>query len=81
MNIEQIIFNILNKNSQAWIRYWKQEEISGMTLPGEYIVIRSHFLASNTLVEIMGTGFKIETISSKQIGADTYCDVLFKREI
>lgn len=81
MNIEQIIFNIHNKNSQAWIRYWKQEEISGMTLPGEYIVIRSHFLISNTLVEIMEAGFKIETINSSLIGADAYCDVLFKREI
>lgn len=58
MNIEQIIFNIFNKNSQAWIRYWKQEEISGMTLPGEYIVIRSHFLTSNTLVKLWNLGLK-----------------------
>lgn len=78
MSIEQIIFNILKENPQAWVRYWKSEEISGMTLPGEYIEIRSHFLTSNTLVEIMEAGFKIETIGSKQIGPDAYCDVLFK---
>ncbi|WP_106832202.1 hypothetical protein [Parabacteroides pacaensis] len=81
MSIEQIIFNILNKNPQAWVRYWKQKEISGLTLPGEYIEIRSHFLSANTLLEILEAGFKIKTIGSKQIGPDAYCDVLFKREI
>lgn len=81
MSIEQIIFNILKENPQTWVRYWKSEEISGMTLPGEYVLIRSYFLTSNTLVEILESGFKIESISSKQIGPEAYCDVLFKREI
>lgn len=81
MNIEQIIFNILKENPQTWVRYWKSEEISGMTLPGEYIEIRSHFLTSNALHEILEAGFKIQTISSKQTGPDAYCDVLFKCEI
>ncbi|WP_106827669.1 hypothetical protein [Parabacteroides pacaensis] len=81
MNIEQIIFNILQENPQAWVRYWKNKEISGISLPGEYIEIRSHFLSANTLLEILEAGFKIQTISSKQIGPDSYCDVLFKREI
>lgn len=81
MSIEQIIFNILKENPQTWVRYWKSEEISGMTLPGEYIEISSHFLTSKTLVEILEAGFKIETIRSTQIAPDSYCDVLFKREI
>lgn len=81
MNIEQIIFNILSNNSQTWVRYWKQKEVSGMAFPGEYIEIRSHFLTSNTLVEILEAGFKIQAISPTQISPDVYCDVLFKREI
>lgn len=27
MNVEQIIFNILNKSAHTWVRYWKQKEI------------------------------------------------------
>lgn len=43
MNVEQIIFNILNKSAHAWVRYWKQKEISGLTMPGEYVEIRCSF--------------------------------------
>ena len=25
MNVEQIIFNILNKSAHTWVRYWKTE--------------------------------------------------------
>lgn len=81
MSIEQIIFNILNKNSQTWVRYWKQKEISGMTLPGEYVEIRSHFLTNDMLQGILEAGFKIQTIRSKKIDADAYCDVVLMRKI
>lgn len=81
MNIEQIIFNILNKSAHRWIRYWKQKEISGLTMPGEYVEIRSSFLSSIDLIEILKAGFKIKTICSKKIDADAYCDILLMREI
>ena len=35
MSIEQIIFNLLNKNAHTWVRYWQQKEMSGLTMPGE----------------------------------------------
>ena len=47
MDIEKIIFNIANYGAHTWVRYWVQEEISGLTLPGEYIAIRGSFLADN----------------------------------
>lgn len=81
MNIEQIIFNILNKSAHTWVRYWKQKEISGLTLPGEYIEIRCSFLSDIELLEILEAGFKIKTIWAKKIDADAYCDVLLMREI
>lgn len=52
MDIEKIIFNIANYGVHTWVRYWVQEEISGLTLPGEYIAIRGSFLADNLLTEI-----------------------------
>mgnify|MGYP006888188831 CR=1 FL=1 len=45
MSIEQIIFNLLNKNAHTWVRYWQQKEMSGLTMPGEYIEIRTFFLS------------------------------------
>lgn len=81
MNIEQIIFNILNKSAHTWVRYWKQKEISGLTLPGEYIEIRCSFLSDIELLEILEAGFKIKTIWAKKIDADVYCDVLLMRKI
>lgn len=32
MSIEQIIFNLLNKNAHTWVRYWQQKEMSGLTM-------------------------------------------------
>lgn len=81
MNVEQIIFNILNKSAHTWVRYWKQKEISGLTLPGEYIEIRCSFLSDIELLEILEAGFKIKTIWAKKIDADVYCDVQLMREI
>lgn len=81
MSIEQILFNILNKSSQTWVRYWKQKEISGMTLPGEYVEIRSHFLTNDMLQGVLEAGFKIQTIRSKKIDADAYYDVVLMRKI
>lgn len=80
-SIEQIIFNILNKSAHTWVRYWKQKEMSGLTMPGEYIEIRSSFLSSTEILQILEAGFKIESIHSKKIDADAYCDVLLMREI
>ena len=34
MSIEQIIFNLLNKNAHTWVRYWQQKEMSGLTMYG-----------------------------------------------
>jgi len=81
MNIEQIIFSIISISSHRWVRYWKNKEISGITLPGEYIEIRCSFLASDTLDPLLENGFKINTIKSIKINADSYCDVLLKREL
>ena len=81
MNIEQIIFNILNKSAHTWVRYWKQKEISGLTMPGEYVEIRCSFLSDIELLEILEAGFTIKTIWAKKIDADVYCDVLLMRKI
>lgn len=80
MNIEQIIFNLLNKSAHTWVRYWKQKEMSGLTMSGEYIEIRSFLLSGTELIEFLEAGFKIKTICSKKIDADAYCDVLLIRE-
>lgn len=81
MKIEQIIFNIINNSVYTWVRYWKQEDISGLTMPGEYIEIRSNFLSRKTLQELTNVGFNIESIQPQKINADNYCDVLLKREL
>lgn len=44
MNIEQIIFNIMKSNAHTWVRYWLSKEVS-VTLPGEYVEIRSSYLS------------------------------------
>ena len=81
MNVEQIIFNILNKSAHTWVRYWKQKEISGLTMPGEYVEIRCSFLSDIELLEILEAGFVIKKIWAKKIDADAYCDVLLMRKI
>lgn len=81
MKIEQIIFNIINNSVYTWVRYWKQKEISGLTMLGEYIEIRSNFLSRKTLKELYDAGFNIESIKPQKINADNYCDVLLKREL
>lgn len=81
MNIEQIIFNIIKDSAHRWIRYWKTNELSGTTFPGEYIEIRCSFLSDQTLNPLLANGFKVDKISSKRIDADAYCDVLLKREL
>ena len=81
MNVEQIIFNILNKSAHTWVRYWKQKEISGLTMPGEYVEIRCSFLSDIELLEILEAGFAIKTIWAKKIDADAYCDDLLMRKI
>ena len=75
MNIEKIIFNLLS--AHRWVRYWIQKEIVGLTMPGEYVEIRSSFLSDKDLADILEAGFKIKSICSKKIDADAYNDVLF----
>lgn len=81
MNIEQIIFNLLNNNPHAWVRYWVQKEMSGLTIPCEYIEIRSSFLSDVDLADILEAGFKIKIISLKRIDTDAYCDIQLMRNI
>lgn len=80
MSIEQIIFNHLNKSAHTWVRYWKQKEMSGLTMPGEYVEIRTFFLSGIALSDFLEAGFKINIIQSKKIDADAYCDILLMRE-
>lgn len=79
MNIEKIIFNLLS--AHRWVRYWIQKEIVGLTMPGEYVEIRSSFLSDTDLADILKVGFKIKSICSKKIDADAYNDVLLMREL
>ena len=72
MSIEQIIFNLLNKNAHTWVRYWQQKEMSGLTMPGEYIEIRTFFLSGIELSDFLEAGFKINKIQSQKIDADAY---------
>lgn len=58
MDIEKIIFNIANYGACTWVRYWIQKEISGLTLPGEYIAIRGSFLADDLLMDILKLALK-----------------------
>lgn len=81
MNIEQIIFNIIKSNSQTWVRYFYVEKTNGMTMPGEYVVLRSSFLTHKHLNELFEAGFKIEKIETQKINNEAFCDVLLKREI
>ena len=79
MSIEQIIFNLLNKNAHTWVRYWQQKEMSGLTMPGEYIEIRTFFLSGIELSDFFAAGFKINKIQSQKIDADAYCDILLNK--
>lgn len=79
MNIEQIIFKLFS--AHRWVRYWKQKEIIGLTMPGEYVEIRSVFLSDTDLADILEAGFKIKRICSKKIDADAYDDILLMREV
>ena len=79
MSIEQIIFNLLNKNAHTWVRYWQQKEMSGLTMPGEYIEIRTFFLSGIELSDFLEAGFKIKKIQSQKIDADAYCDILLNK--
>ena len=66
MSIEQIIFNLLNKKAHTWVRYWKEKETSGLTMPGEYIEIRTFFLSGIELSDFLEAGFKINKIQSQK---------------
>jgi hypothetical protein len=71
----------MNRSTHNWVRYWKNEKISGTTMPGEDIEIRSSFILKEMLREFFEAGFEIETILPKKIDADSYCDILLKRQI
>lgn len=77
--MEQIIFNLIKDSHHTWVRYFMVKEVTGITLPGEYVEIRSSFLDGEKLKGLLDVGFEIETIRSQKINADSYCDVLLKR--
>lgn len=79
--MEQIIFNILKSSSRYWIRYFRVDKLEGMTLPGEYIEIRVHYVNGRDLKELFDAGFEIDRVQSKKIDADCSCDILLKREL
>lgn len=79
--MEKIIFNILNSSAHNWVRYWIEKEMSGLSMPGEYISIRSHYLPGKVLQDLFDADFKIECITPKKIDADAYCDILLKRKL
>jgi hypothetical protein len=81
MNIQEIIFNIISKSPQLWIRYWVTKESTGISFRGEYVEIRSSYISDTTLKELLDNGFKIETIRTQKINADVYSDVLLKKRI
>ena len=74
MSIEQIIFNLLNKNAHTWVRYWQQKEMSGLTMPGEYIEIRTFFLSGIELSDFLEARFKINNNPyGESHRTDRYC--------
>lgn len=81
MEIQEIIFQIIEDHPQMWVRYFKKTEHSGLTSPGEYVALRSGYIGSKTLDNLFQEGFKIETITTQKINADIYSDVLLKRDI
>jgi hypothetical protein len=81
MDIKDIIFQIITTNAHNWVRYWVNEELSGVTLPGEYIEIKSNYLSRKPIQLLLDAGFKIEVINPKVQNQDAYCEVLFKREL
>mgnify|MGYP000364562076 CR=1 FL=1 len=44
MSIEQIIFNLLNKNAHTWLDIGNKGDVR-LTMPGEYIEIMDFFLS------------------------------------
>ena len=66
MDIEKIIFNIANYGAHTWVRYWRQKEMSGLTMSGEYIEIRTFFLSGIELSDFLEAGFKINKIQSQK---------------
>lgn len=81
MNIEQLIFKILQKDCHTWVRYSLTEKMDGTRMPGEYIEIRSGYMPGSTLNELLLMGFKIDLIKTQKINADSFSDILLKREI
>lgn len=75
MNIEEIIFKILNYSAHNWVRYWVTKD----TTREECINIRGSFLTSVIIDLLLENGFKIDTVQSKRIDADAYFDITFKR--
>lgn len=80
-DIDKIIFNILKNNHSTWVRFFDVKEISGLTMPGYYVEIRSNILFHSTFEELIQLGFRIEQINSLKINADIVCEVLLKKEL
>lgn len=81
MEIQSIIFNILQRGTWNWVRYWVQKESQGTTSRGEYIEVRSYYMSGLGLQELLDAGFEIDTIRPKKDEADCYCDILLKRDL
>ncbi len=82
MDIKEIIFNILKNNPHLWIRYYIVKELSGFTLPGEYISLRtSVILSDKDFSGLIDLGFRIREISTQIVGADAYANVSLKRDL
>lgn len=82
MDIKEIIFNILKNNAHLWVKYSIVKELSGFTLPGEYISLKtSVFLSDKDLSGLIDLGFKINQIRTQIVGADAYVYVSLRRDL
>lgn len=81
MEIQNIIFKIMNNYSNNWVRYYITKDVPEVNLPGEYVEIRSSYLTDLTFNDLLSVGFVIQKITTQMINNDAYCQVLFKRKL
>lgn len=79
--LQEIIYDVIKDQSHLWVRHFVTEKQNGFTSPGEYVELRGRFITDKTLSELLQGGFKIKSITTIQINADVYSDVLFRREL
>lgn len=81
MTIQEIIFDLLNRSSHTWIRYFIKEKQEGLTFAGEYVIIRTMYFDNLSSKILTQNGFELEMITPIKIGADSYSDITFRRKI